>query len=158
MGIWGVLKYANFFIDNINTIGHLFTGTDLLHPVSLILPLGISFYTFHAIGYLVDVYRGNARVQKNVFSYGAYVTMFPQLIAGPIVRYADIEQQLLKSGSKQEDLYGFNIVYDDREIEYDSLINIPRNRDFGYPRGGTTIKDIRIQEKIREVIEKWIVL
>ena len=57
-------------------------------------PIGISFYTFQLISYLVDVYRGNAEVQKNLVNLGAYVTMFPQLIAGPIVRYADIEQQL----------------------------------------------------------------
>ena len=57
-------------------------------------PIGISFYTFQLISYLVDVYRGNAEVQKNLVNLGAYVTMFPQLIAGPIVRYADIEKQL----------------------------------------------------------------
>ena len=57
-------------------------------------PIGISFYTFQLISYLVDVYRGTAEVQKNLVNLGAYVTMFPQLIAGPIVRYADIEKQL----------------------------------------------------------------
>ena len=57
-------------------------------------PIGISFYTFQLISYLVDVYRGTAEVQKNLVNLGAYVTMFPQLIAGPIVRYVDIEKQL----------------------------------------------------------------
>ena len=57
-------------------------------------PIGISFYTFQLISYIVDVYRGTAAVQKNLVNLGAYVTMFPQLIAGPIVRYVDIEKQL----------------------------------------------------------------
>ena len=57
-------------------------------------PIGISFYTFQTISYVIDVYRGTARVQKNIISYGAYVTMFPQLIAGPIVQYKTIDEQL----------------------------------------------------------------
>ncbi len=62
--------------------------------LQLSLPIGISFYTFQAISYIVDVYRGNAPVQKNVLNFALYISMFPQLIAGPIVRYADINEQL----------------------------------------------------------------
>ena len=58
------------------------------------LPIGISFYTFQTMSYTIDVYRGEARVQKNIISFGAYVTMFPQLIAGPIVQYKTIDEQL----------------------------------------------------------------
>ena len=61
---------------------------------SVAWPIGISFYTFQLLSYVVDVYRGTAQVQKNLFDLGAYVTMFPQLIAGPIVRYVDIAAQL----------------------------------------------------------------
>ena len=82
-------KYTDFFLTNINVL----FGTDLplLH---LTLPLGISFYTFQTMSYTIDVYRGNARVERNFCNFGAYVTMFPQLIAGPIVRYTDISDRL----------------------------------------------------------------
>lgn len=58
------------------------------------LPIGISFYTFQTLSYIIDVYRGNVDVQVNLIDFGTYVTMFPQLIAGPIVQYADVERQL----------------------------------------------------------------
>ena len=77
--------------------------------LSLTLPIGISFYTFQTISYVIDVYRGNAAVQKNVISYGAYVTMFPQLIAGPIVQYKTIDAQLRsRTESTQEFADGVN--------------------------------------------------
>lgn len=60
----------------------------------LALPIGISFYTFQTLSYIIDVYRGKVQVQKNLISFGVYVTMFPQLIAGPIVKYSDVEMQL----------------------------------------------------------------
>ena len=97
------------------------------------------------------------------------ISFFPDMIKGVVdlkkgivgvnaLMHADIEKVFLKNGSSQQDLYGFNIIYDDNEIEYDSLINIPRNRDLGYPRGGTTVQDINMQMRIREVVEKWIIL
>ena len=72
----------------------LFAATVGLPVLSLPLPIGISFYTFQAMSYVIDVYRGEAEVQKSAVSFGAYVTLFPQLIAGPIVRYGEIEEQL----------------------------------------------------------------
>ena len=87
--VLGFYKYYGFLISNINGIFHASI------PVKeLALPIGISFYTFQTLSYIVDVYWGNVKAQKNLISFGAYVTMFPQLIAGPIVRYADIEKQL----------------------------------------------------------------
>lgn len=65
-----------------------------LEPLGILLPIGISFYTFQAISYVVDVYRGDARPAKSLISFGAYIALFPQLIAGPIVKYTDIERQL----------------------------------------------------------------
>ena len=62
--------------------------------LGLSLPIGISFYTFQAMSYVIDVYRGDAHVQKKITSFGAYVTLYPQLIAGPIVRYKDVDDQL----------------------------------------------------------------
>ncbi|MBE6762769.1 MAG: MBOAT family protein [Ruminococcaceae bacterium] len=82
-------KYANFFIDNFNAI----TGLSVSF-LRIALPVGISFYTFQILSYDVDVYRGDVKAQRNVVDLAAYVTMFPQLIAGPIVRYSDIEVQL----------------------------------------------------------------
>ncbi|MBR5154870.1 MAG: MBOAT family protein [Clostridia bacterium] len=86
----GYFKYADFFITNFNRI------TGLSIPLlRLVLPIGISFYTFQTLSYTVDVYRGNVAAQKNPINLAAYVALFPQLIAGPIVRYSDIETQLV---------------------------------------------------------------
>ncbi len=89
IGMLGFFKYTNLFISNINSI--LGLGISLL---KITLPIGISFYTFQTLSYVIDVYRGNCSVQKNFVSFAAYVTMFPQLIAGPIVRYVDVEKEL----------------------------------------------------------------
>lgn len=82
-------KYADFFISNFNAVTGL--GVPLLE---IALPVGISFYTFQILSYTIDVYRGDAEPQKNIISLGAYIVMFPQLVAGPIVRYSDINNAL----------------------------------------------------------------
>lgn len=82
-------KYADFAIETVNHLSGI--GIDALH---IALPIGISFYTFQTLSYMIDVYRGEACVQKNLISFGAYVTMFSQLIAGPIVQYKTIDRQL----------------------------------------------------------------
>lgn len=84
-------KYANFAIENISLIP-LFSQLKAIS--NLTLPIGISFYTFQIMSYSIDVYRGDAKAQKNFISFGAYVVLFPQLIAGPIVRYRDIADML----------------------------------------------------------------
>ena len=89
LGILGFFKYNNFFIENINAV----IGTDF-PLVNIALPIGISFYTFQTLSYTIDVYRREVKAQRNIISFGAYVTMFPQLVAGPIVQYKDIETQL----------------------------------------------------------------
>ena len=89
LALLGIFKYADFFISSVNA------ATGLSIPLlKLALPIGISFYTFQCLSYTVDVYRGNAAVQKNPISFGAYVSLFPQLIAGPIVRYVDVAREL----------------------------------------------------------------
>ena len=85
----GFFKYADFLIGNINSL----LGTDIA-SLELALPIGISFYTFQTMSYTIDVYRGQATPQKNIISFGAYVALFPQLIAGPIVQYKTIAEQL----------------------------------------------------------------
>ncbi len=89
LGLLGYFKYADFFITNFNGV----TGLSL-PLLKVVLPIGISFYTFQLISYIIDVYWGKVEAQKNFVSLAAYITMFPQLIAGPIVRYSDVDRQL----------------------------------------------------------------
>lgn len=89
MSLLGFFKYADFLIGTVDSL----TGAGI-NLLKIALPIGISFYTFQTMSYTIDVYRGEAKVQKNLISFGAYVTMFPQLIAGPIVQYKTIDHQL----------------------------------------------------------------
>lgn len=89
MGMLMFFKYSNFFIENINNIFNM--NVDLL---SVALPIGISFYTFQTMSYTIDLYRNKISVQRNIISFGAYVAMFPQLIAGPIVTYSKVEKEI----------------------------------------------------------------
>lgn len=90
LSILGFFKYYDFFVSNLRLIPGL-SGLPLL---GLSLPIGISFYTFQALSYVIDVYRGDTGAQHNAAAFGAYVTLYPQLIAGPIVRYKDVDDQL----------------------------------------------------------------
>ena len=102
LGILGFFKYADFVIGVINQAA----GTQIPLP-ELPLPIGISFYTFQTMSYTIDVYRGEAKVQKNLLDFGVFVTMFPQLIAGPIVRYTDVQDDLRdRHGSIEDVSYG----------------------------------------------------
>jgi len=89
LGLLGFFKYFDFFISNINNIFDF--NISLLN---LTLPIGISFYTFQTMSYTIDVYRGDTKVQNNIISFGTYVTLFPQLIAGPIVRYQTVAEEI----------------------------------------------------------------
>ena len=98
----GVFKYADFIIGNINALLHV-----NIPLTKLSLPIGISFYTFQCMSYTIDVYRGNAEPQKSLVNFGTYVSLFPQLIAGPIVRYVDVARELEQRETKWEDIqYG----------------------------------------------------
>ena len=94
-----VFKYADFALENFNRLTGM--GLPLL---KLALPIGISFYTFQCVSYAVDVYREDTPPQKNIVHFGAYVALFPQLIAGPIVRYVDIAKELEDRQAKWEDV------------------------------------------------------
>ncbi len=89
LALLGFFKYAGFIVANINNI----FGCAIEFP-ALALPIGISFYTFQTMSYTIDVYKGDAEPQKNIIDFGAYVTLFPQLIAGPIVQYKTVAEQL----------------------------------------------------------------
>jgi len=102
IGLLGVFKYSGFFISNINAL----FGTGI-NFAGLALPLGISFYTFQILSYVIDVYRAEAGLQKSYYKFLLYVSMFPQLVAGPIVRYVDIEKQINKRSVTAQDFeYG----------------------------------------------------
>ena len=89
LSLLALFKYADFFIGSVNTV----TGSRI-PLMKLALPIGISFYTFQCISYAIDVYRGDAQAQTNLIDFGTYVSLFPQLIAGPIVRYVDVAREL----------------------------------------------------------------
>ena len=89
LGLLGYFKYADFFLSSVNAV----TGLSL-PLLKLSLPIGISFYTFQVLSYVIDVYRGETAAQKSFIDLAAYVSLFPQLIAGPIVRYSDVAGQL----------------------------------------------------------------
>ncbi len=101
LGLLGIFKYSGFIAENINAIAGQqliditnmnFFGIDFL-PMNM-LPIGISFFTFQSMSYTIDLYMGNVKVQKNPISFAAFVTLFPQIVAGPIVRYDDVAREL----------------------------------------------------------------
>lgn len=93
--VLGVFKYFNFFRDNWNAVAEWGLGlAELDLTLQVVLPLGLSFYTFQAITYVVDIYRGDAKPQKNPLDFACYIALFPQLVAGPIIRYGEISRQL----------------------------------------------------------------
>ncbi len=101
LGLLAWFKYADFALENFNAL----FGTSVALP-KLVLPIGISFYSFQILSYTIDVYRGKAQTQYNPINFGAYVVLFPQLIAGPIVRYVDVEREL---NSRKETLEDFRL-------------------------------------------------
>lgn len=93
LGLLFYFKYSNFFIENVNAVLSVF-GSSSIHWTKLILPLGISFYTFETITYVVDVYRRVHKPLHNFWDYQLYIILFPKLIAGPIIRYHDLADQI----------------------------------------------------------------
>ena len=123
--ILAIFKYTDFFIESVNTIIHTIRFFDIyeflysktieiplpisnyIEPLKLALPIGISFYTFQIASYTIDLYWGNIKLQKSFVKFMTYVSMFPQLIAGPIVRYSDIEKEIDDRKITREDIsYG----------------------------------------------------
>jgi alginate O-acetyltransferase complex protein AlgI len=101
-----IFKYANFAVANVNTLAPVLAITPLA-VASIPLPLGISFFTFHAISYVVDVYKRNAQAERNLPRFALYILLFPQLIAGPIIRWRDIAAQLPPRDQRVADIsYG----------------------------------------------------
>ena len=99
LSVLAFFKYADFFIMNINSLFE----TDI-SPLGLGLPVGISFFTFQTMSYIIDLYRGDVETEHNYFTYLTYVSMFPQLVAGPIVRFSDINAELHKRQIKRSEI------------------------------------------------------
>ena len=97
LGILYIFKYLNFSVDTLNRV----TGAALTIP-QIALPIGISFFTFQIMSYVIDVYRKEVEVQKNILDLALYISLFPQLIAGPIVRYVDVKNQIAQRGTSWE--------------------------------------------------------
>lgn len=100
LGILFFFKYSDFFIKVINEFGFN------IKPLNLALPLGISFYTFQTLSYTIDCYRGRVNIADNIVDFGLFVTSFPQLIAGPIVKYIDVEKELKE---RDDSLHSYNV-------------------------------------------------
>lgn len=100
LGVLAYYKYFGFLIENLPFLKNVISS-----KASPALPIGISFYTFQALSYVIDVYRGNVKVQKSWINFAMYISLFPQLIAGPIVRYSDVEAQLEKRTLCLENIY-----------------------------------------------------
>ncbi len=99
----GVFKYSNFVVANIDWLLERF-GIERIVLKPIDIPIGISFYTFHAISYLIDIYRRNVKPNKSIVEYGLYIMLFPQLVAGPIIRYKDVHTQLGKRVCSMDDV------------------------------------------------------
>jgi len=95
-GVLAIFKYTNFTIANINSLITAFGGTKQLNFLNLVLPMGISFYMFQTMGYLIDVYRGTVQAERNIGKLALFVSFFPQLVQGPISRYNDLSRTLFE--------------------------------------------------------------
>jgi alginate O-acetyltransferase complex protein AlgI len=105
IGLLAYFKYANFFVDELNLVFARF-GLTLIELQEVILPIGISFFTFKKLSYVLDVYQGKVSAQKNIVDFTLYVAIFPQLIAGPIMRYHEVRDQLKQRGETWDLFYG----------------------------------------------------
>jgi alginate O-acetyltransferase complex protein AlgI len=133
--VLGVFKYANFFADNINAVLAAAHARPLEVP-RVLLPIGISFFTFHAISYVIDVSRRDATAQKSPVHAALYLLLFPQLIAGPIIRYRDIADQLARRVVSIEDFaYGVRrfIIGLAKKVLIANVVAGPADKIFGMP-------------------------
>jgi alginate O-acetyltransferase complex protein AlgI len=135
LAVLGVFKYANFFADNLNALLGA-AGAQPLQIPRVLLPIGISFFTFHAISYVVDVYRRDAIAQKSPVQAALYLLLFPQLIAGPIIRYRAIADQLAERAVVLEDFaYGIRrfVIGLGKKVLIANVVAAPADRIFGMP-------------------------
>jgi len=135
--VLGIFKYANFFFDNVNAFAAAVGGPPrLVDAPRVLLPIGISFFTFHAISYVVDVSRRDATAQKSPVHAALYLLLFPQLIAGPIIRYRDIADQLARRRVSLDDFaYGVRrfVIGLAKKVLVANVVAGPADRIFAMP-------------------------
>lgn len=136
-----VFKYTGFLLLNVNTLLQLNGQTSVIHVPEIPLPIGISFYTFHAISYLIDIYRRNVRPNDNLIEYSLYIMLFPQLVAGPIIRYKDIHTQLrdrlVSMSDLEEGVYRF-ILGLSKKVLLANPLGLIADNGFDSPMGDLT--------------------
>ncbi len=140
LGLLCTFKYANFFIDNLNELVSVF-HIPAVKLSSIHVPIGISFFTFQAMSYVIDVYRNEAQAQRNPINVALYISCFPQLVAGPIVRYRDIATQLIKRTiSRRSFATGIRrfIIGLGKKVLIANVVAIPANEIFNIPSGQLT--------------------
>jgi len=133
--VLGIFKYANFFADNVNTLFLALNVRPVVVP-RVLLPIGISFFTFHAISYVIDVHRRDATAQKSPVHAALYLLLFPQLIAGPIIRYRDIADQLARRVVTMEDFaYGVRrfVIGLAKKVLVANIVAGPADKVFAMP-------------------------
>jgi alginate O-acetyltransferase complex protein AlgI len=133
--VLGIYKYANFFVENVNALSGAL-GLARVDVPPVLLPIGISFFTFHAISYVVDVYRRDATAQKSPVHAALYLLLFPQLIAGPIIRYRDIADQLARRLVSTDDFaYGVRrfVVGLAKKVLIANVVAGPADKIFAMP-------------------------
>ena len=133
--VLGIFKYANFFADNVNTLFLALRVEPIVVP-RVLLPIGISFFSFHAISYVVDVYRRDATAQKSPVHAALYLLLFPQLIAGPIIRYRDLADQLARRTVTIDDFaYGVRrfVIGLAKKMLIANVVAEPADRIFAMP-------------------------
>lgn len=140
IGLLIYFKYTNFFIDNINSI----LNTNI-YIKNIVMPLGISFFTFQSISYLIDVYRRDVPADKNLIDLSCYITLFPQLVAGPIVRYQTIKEEL-----KQKDLSYDNFAYGIERFVFGLSKKVLLSNNFGL------LIDL-LQKTSNSVLSSWLI-
>jgi len=135
LGLLGYFKYFNFGLDNLNHVLS-FMGTGTFESLNIILPVGISFFTFQTMSYSIDIYRGEVEPTRDLLKFGTYVSMFPQLVAGPIVRYSEIEKQLKDFHSNmkvREGLALFALGFNKKVLIANNVSSVS---DFAFKVGG----------------------
>ena len=144
IGILAVVKYTNFAISNVNAVLTTFGSQSRMEFVDLVLPLGISFYTFQSMGYMIDVYRGKYHAEQNPFRFALFVSFFPQLVQGPISRYDDLAKTLYEehkfnttvvSSGLQRILWGYfkkMVIADRMLVAVNTLIKAPEEYQGAY--------------------------
>lgn len=105
IGILGYFKYASFVYENFAYIAKIINSEYVTRTIDVVLPVGISFFTFQALSYVIDVYRGEVIAQRNIFKFALYLTLFPQLVAGPIVRYSTVCEEIEERRITIEGIY-----------------------------------------------------